>query len=189
MSSSFSAELHSPLGRVGANRAPFGNSPLWGPSHFALAREYSGWLHHLARGQRAANFLPLRFHFTFIGHDFFTQRPRFQVSIREEGAYANARLEQNASGWLGLYGGTLPGRVAESLNPFSAGANNIWALEVVEPSSKAFGRFYLSDTEGQRVGNSTYPHPVLPFPFGECLRAGHYNGEPLKFYFLNMRVG
>lgn len=189
MSFSFTAELHSQLGRVGVNSGLLGNSSMVLPWHLAVAREYNGWLRHLAPGQDATDFLPLRFCFTFMGHDFVSQLPHFQISIPDEGNYGHARLEQNKFGWLGLYGGTLPGRVIDALNLFSNAENSTWALQMIKPTGKEAGRFYLSDADGHRVASRPFSDALHPFTRGEFLYAGERDGRVLRFYFLNMRVG
>ncbi|MFJ4354337.1 hypothetical protein ACIPZ5_26010 [Pseudomonas sp. NPDC089428] len=149
----FTAELDSNKGTIGVVDS-------------TLNPRLDGWLCH----NRHKQFSPMRFTFTFQGEHNGDRS--YHISAAEGWAYAGALVQSSNSGWVGLYGIGVVGRLVDYvLAANSRGPDPRWRMQTLadwdgDLKTLENVEFHLLDRYGQAMSMETYQHESIS-PSGE----------------------
>jgi hypothetical protein len=193
--SNFTAELHCQHGRVGVAATGYYDSPFSPLSQ--------GWLCPDEKQADTAYLTPVVFDFTFIEQR--GDRIHYHINCSDTFDYAGARLAQDNSGWLCLYGMSVAGRIWNALNPANLFPQSQpeWKFELLQPwdgdiESIEEVEFYLRNRHGYRIALVDSHHVDTSAPRWALekqprtyehwyLHAGTKDGEILRFCLRNVK--
>ncbi|MFV3380481.1 MULTISPECIES: hypothetical protein [Pseudomonas] len=170
--SNFTAELHCQYGRIGVAHTRLEDHPV-------TSADLDGWL----CTEQNKYFKPIRFVFNFKRQT--RNRAYYRITCANSWQYQGAELRQNSSGWLGLYGTHVVGRVLHALNPINLLPSTTWKIDTPGPWEGApqdaeYIEFHLRNSDGYRVAlSSLQPKRELVLHGGRFLNASTREGDVL----------